>query len=119
MSKKETETKAEKKAPTKIVTKPKFKKLENPNRIRLHYMEFGDLQGTLIGGATIEGYNFRTKPMRGCKMKDSIFKSCNFTGCNWTGADIQDCTFIDCKMQFGAALEGLKEKNEFINCRMA
>lgn len=101
-----------------VVVKPTFKQLRDSNRIRLHLLECGDFNGVLIDGDTIENFNFRTRSFRGATFRRAIFKDCNFTGCNWTGSKVEDCVFVDCKMPFGANFESIKDKNEFINCRI-
>lgn len=114
VSKKENKTESK----MEVVIKPKFKQLKDSNRIRLHLMENGNFEGVLIEETTIENFNFRTKQLRGATFRNAIFKDCNFTGCNWTGASVNDCTFINCKMPFGAGFDSIKEGNQFVECRL-
>ena len=97
--------------------KKEFYNIVNANRLRLR-LEKATLDGAGFDGVTIEAYDMRTIPLKGCVIKDSTFKGVNMQGCNMTeAAEIRGNTFIDCDLRWGGKPEGFEGNNTFINTR--
>jgi len=93
-----------------------IKNLVNANRLRLRLEEFKSLEGAGFNNVTIDTFDMRTQSLKGCVLKNSIFKNVNMQGCDFS--EVIECTgntFINCDMRWGRKPDGFKENNKFEN----